>query len=128
MLQQRITIAPRGKRAGSRGRGGRNSAEHINNEPSELNRVGASELVDSVSDEWDVSFEEFREEETKRGRSKADLYTRKCDELYGIRVRFHTINGLKRKLYDEDHDWESGVTLSNQLGNLQCKRKVVVLE
>ena len=79
-------------------------AEHINNEPSELNRVGASELVDSVSDEWDVSFEEFREEETKRGRSKADLYTRKCDELYGIRVRFHTINGLKRKLYDEDHD------------------------
>ena len=71
-------------------------AEHINNEPSEPNWVGASELVDSVSDEWYVSFDEFREEETRRGRSGADLYPRKCDEPYGIRVRVHTINGPKR--------------------------------
>ena len=79
-------------------------AEHINNEPCETNRVGASELVDGVSDDWDVSFEEFREEETRRRGTGADLYRRKCNETYGIRVRVHTINGLKRKLHDDDRD------------------------
>ena len=123
MLQQSITIAPRGKRARSRGRDGRNSAEHINNEPSELNRVGASELVDSVFDEWDVSFEEFREEETKRGRSKADLYTRKCDELYGIKVRFHTINGLKWKLMMKimTENWGSRLVISLAISSANAR-------
>ena len=80
------------------------AAEHIHNEPSEPNRVGASELVDGVSDEGCMSFDELSEEDTRRHRSGADLYRRKCDVTDGIRVGGHTTLGLKRKLHDEDCD------------------------
>ena len=47
---------------------------------------------------------ELNEEDTRRHRSGADLYRRKCDTTNGIRVGGYTTLGLKRKLHDEDCD------------------------
>ncbi|RVW74901.1 hypothetical protein CK203_054589 [Vitis vinifera] len=60
LLQQRITIAPRGKRAGSRGRGGRNNlvSEQVMDE-SRIDRLETE--IGSIAAEQDRKFQELQE-------------------------------------------------------------------
>lgn len=60
MLQQRITIAPRGKRAGSRGRGGRNNlvSEQVMDE-SRIDRLETE--IGSIAAGQDRKFRELQE-------------------------------------------------------------------